>query len=118
MHDEVNTAAEKKSQSKRAAASGWVGSTLEYYDFAIYGSGYVGRQLGAFILGKLGDRFGRRNILIAAMLMMGISTFLVGILPTYHQVGLLAPALLVVLRLIQGFAVAGELSGASAMIIE
>src|SRR5699024_5248454 len=147
MHDEVNTAAEKKSQSKRAAASGWVGSTLEYYDFAIYGSaaalifpaiffpegdpaialiaalatygvGYVARPLGAFILGNLGDRFGRRNILIAAMLMMGISTFLVGVLPTYHQVGLLAPALLVVLRLIQGFAVAGELSGASAMIIE
>src|SRR5699024_61614 len=85
---------------------------------ATYGAGEVARPVGAFMLGNLGDRFGRRNILIAAMLMMGISTFLVGILPTYHQVGLLAPALLVVLRLIQGFAVAGELSGASAMIIE
>src|SRR5699024_11341224 len=74
----------------------------------LFRSGYVARPLGAFILGNLGDRFGRRNILIAAMLMMGLSTFLVGILPTYHQVGLLAPALLVVLRLIQGFAVRSE----------
>lgn len=147
MHDDVSLGQEQRTQSKRAAASGWVGSTLEYYDFAIYGSaaalifpdvffpegdpaialiaalatygvGYVARPLGAFVLGNLGDRHGRRNILIAAMLLMGVSTFLVGVLPTYHQVGLLAPALLVVLRLIQGFAVAGELSGASAMIVE
>lgn len=147
MHDEVTAAEHSRTQSRRAAASGWIGSTLEYYDFAIYGTaaalifpqiffpegdpaiaviaslatygvGYVARPLGAFILGNLGDRHGRKNVLVMAMLLMGVSTFVVGLLPTYGQVGLLAPLLLVVLRLIQGFAVAGELSGASAMIVE
>src|ERR1700759_850679 len=110
-------------QTRKAAASGWIGSALEYYDFfiyasaaalifpqiffpsgnptvaivaslATYGVGYVARPIGAFVLGHLGDTHG------------------------YQQVGLLAPALLVILRLIQGFAVAGEISGASSMILE
>jgi MFS family permease len=131
----------------KAAASGWVGSALEYYDFFIYaqaaalvfpdiffpegnaqvavvaslatfGVGYVARPIGAFVLGHWGDTHGRKNVLVLCMLLMGGSTFLVAVLPTYHQVGLLAPALLVVLRLIQGFAVGGEISGASAMIVE
>jgi MFS family permease len=132
---------------KKAAASGWIGSALEYYDFAIYGQaaalvfpavffpsgnptvaliaslatygvGYVVRPIGAVVLGHWGDRFGRKNVLVLAMFLMGFSTFAVGLLPTYAQVGVLAPALLVLLRLIQGFAVAGELGGASAMIVE
>jgi MFS family permease len=132
---------------KRAAMSGWIGSALEYYDFALYSQaaalvfpaiffpsenptvaiiaslatyavGYVSRPLGAVVLGAWGDRHGRKNVLVFAMLLMGCSTFAVGLLPTYGQVGLLAPALLVTLRLIQGFAVAGELGGASAMIVE
>jgi MFS family permease len=132
---------------KKAAMSGWIGSALEYYDFALYSQaaalvfpavffptgnptvaiisslatyavGYVARPVGAVVLGAWGDRRGRKNVLVFAMLLMGFSTFAVGLLPTYEQVGLLAPALLVLLRLVQGFAVAGELGGASAMIVE
>jgi MFS family permease len=134
-------------QSKKAAASGWIGSALEYYDFfiyataaslifpqlffpsanptvaivaslATYGVGYVARPIGAFVLGHWGDTHGRKNVLILCMFLMGFSTMAVGFLPTYHQVGVLAPVLLVILRLIQGFAVAGEISGASSMILE
>jgi len=134
-------------QTKKAAASGWIGSALEYYDFfiyataaslifpqiffpsenptvaivaslATYGVGYVARPIGAFFLGHWGDTHGRKTVLILCMLLMGFSTMAVGLLPTYQQVGLLAPVLLVILRLIQGFAVAGEISGASSMILE
>jgi MFS family permease len=134
-------------QSKKAAASGWIGSALEYYDFfiyataaslifpqiffpsgnptiaivaslATYGVGYVARPIGAFVLGHWGDTHGRKYVLLACMFLMGFSTMAVGILPTYQQVGILAPVLLVLLRLIQGFAVAGEISGASSMILE
>lgn len=132
---------------RKAAMSGWIGSALEYYDFALYGLaatlifpaiffpsenptvgiiaslatyavGYVARPIGAVVLGAYGDRHGRKQVLVFAMLLMGFATFAVGLLPTFGQVGLLAPVLLVVLRLIQGFAVAGELGGASAMIVE
>src|SRR6201987_5839090 len=135
------------SQSKKAAASGWIGSALECYDFfiyataaslvfpqiffpsenptvaivaslATYGVGYVARPIGAFFLGHWGDTHGRKTVLILCMLLMGFSTMAVGLLPTYQQVGVLAPVLLVSLRLIQGFAVAGEISGASSMILE
>src|SRR5262245_33076405 len=134
-------------QPRRAAASGWIGSALEYYDFfiyataaslvfpqvffpsenptvaiiaslATYGVGYVARPIGAFVLGHWGDTHGRKTVLILCMLLMGFSTMAVGLLPTYQQVGVLAPVLLVILRLIQGFAVAGEISGASSMILE
>jgi len=135
------------SQARKATASGWIGSALEYYDFfiyataaslifpqiffpagnptaaivaslATYGVGYVARPIGAFVLGHLGDTHGRKNVLLVCMFLMGLSTMAVGLLPTYDQIGLMAPALLVVLRLIQGFAVAGEISGASSMILE
>src|ERR1700747_362765 len=85
---------------------------------ATYGVGYVARPIGAFVLGHLGDTHGRKTVLLICMFIMGFSTMAVGILPPYSQVGLLAPVLLVVLRLIQGFAVAGEISGASSMILE
>lgn len=153
MQDEINEQpgshepTEYHKTPKKAAASGWIGSALEYYDFFIYaqaaalvfpniffpktdpqvaivaafatfGVGYVARPIGAFVLGHWGDTHGRKNMLVLCMLMIGLSTLLVAFLPTYDQVGLLAPTLLVVLRLIQGFAVGGEISGASAMIIE
>jgi MFS family permease len=134
-------------QSKKAAASGWIGSALEYYDFfiyasaaalvfpqiffpsgdpqiaiiaslATYGVGYVARPIGAFFLGHWGDTHGRKTVLLLCMFLMGFSTMAVAFLPTYAQAGMIAPALLVTLRLIQGFAVAGEISGASSMILE
>jgi len=80
--------------------------------------GYIARPIGAFVLGHWGDTRGRKHVLIVCMFLMGFSTIAVGLLPTYSQVGLLAPALLVALRLVQGFAVAGEISGASSMILE
>ncbi len=80
--------------------------------------GYVARPIGAFVLGHLGDTHGRKNVLLICMFLMGFSTMAVGLLPTYAQIGVLAPVLLVILRLIQGFAVAGEISGASSMILE
>ncbi|MDN7142352.1 MHS family MFS transporter [Pseudomonas sp. JQ170] len=134
-------------QTKKATASGWVGSALEYYDFfiyaqaaalifpqiffpssdpsvaiiaslATYGVGYLARPVGAFFLGHWGDTRGRKNVLLLCMFLMGLATVAVGLLPTYNQIGYWAPALLVVLRLIQGFAVAGEIAGASSMILE
>jgi MFS family permease len=143
----VSTGTHDMRQSRKAAASGWIGSALEYYDFfiyataaslvfpqiffpagnptvaiiaslATYGVGYVARPIGGIVLGQYGDTHGRKKVLLACMFLMGISTMLVGLLPTYAQVGPLAPALLVALRLVQGFAVAGEISGASSMILE
>jgi MFS family permease len=124
-----------------------IGSALEYYDFfiyaqaaaiifpklffpssdprvaiaaslATYGVGYVLRPIGAVVLGHWGDRHGRKNVLLVCMFLMGFSTMAVGLLPTYAQVGFWAPAILCFLRMIQGFAVAGELSGANSMILE
>lgn len=133
--------------SKSAIKSGFFGSALEFYDFFIYtqaaaivfptiffpetnprlaivaslatfGVGYVARPIGAFVLGGLADSYGRRRVLIFTMLLMGIATFGIGVLPNYQQIGLLAPCLLVLCRLAQGFAVAGEIAGSSALILE
>src|SRR6478752_1598526 len=132
---------------KKAALAAWVGSVLEYYDFFIYGTaaalifpsiffpqgnptaatiaslatfgvGYVARPVGAFFMGHIGDKFGRKRVLIATLLLMGFSTFAIGLLPTYAQIGLLAPALLVLLRLLQGFSASGEQAGANSMTLE
>ncbi|WP_336204117.1 MFS transporter [Nonomuraea sp. LPB2021202275-12-8] len=132
---------------RKAAIAAWIGSALEYYDFFIYGTaaalvfskiffpssspatgtllalatfgvGYLARPVGAFVLGHVGDKFGRKKVLVTTLVMMGASTFLVGCLPTYDQVGLLAPIMLVVLRLLQGFSVSGEQAGANSMTLE
>ena len=132
---------------RKAAASGWIGTAFVYYDFfiyaqaaalvfpttffpsgnpnvatiasfAIFGVGFLARPIGAIVLGHWGDTRGRKNMLVLCMLLMGSSTFMVALLPTYESVGIVAPVLLVVLRLVQGFAVGGAVSGASAMIVE
>src|ERR1700743_21290 len=133
--DALAGAQEHRTQARKATASGWIGSALEYYDFfiyaqaaalifpqlffpsgnpkiaivaslATYGVGYVARPIGAVVLGHWGDTHGRKNVLLVCMFLMGFSTMAVAFLPTYHQIGFLAPVLLVVLRLFQGFAVA------------
>jgi MFS family permease len=132
---------------KKAALASWIGSALEYYDFFIYGTaaalvfgkiffpasdpatatllalatfgvGYVARPVGAFFLGHVGDKFGRKKVLVLTIVLMGLSTFLVGCLPTYQQIGIAAPIMLVILRLGQGLSAAGEQAGANSMTLE
>jgi MFS family permease len=132
---------------KRAAIAAWIGSALEYYDFFIYGTaaalvfskiffpgsdpatgtllalatfgvGYVARPIGALFMGHFGDKFGRKKVLVFTLLLMGVSTFLVGCLPTYEHVGVWAPVMLVILRLCQGFSASGEQAGANSMSLE
>ncbi|WP_172124107.1 MULTISPECIES: MFS transporter [unclassified Devosia] len=131
----------------RVLLASLVGTTIEFYDFyvyataavlvfphlffpagnettallasfAVFGAAMVARPLGAVFFGHLGDRKGRKTTLVAALLTMGLATFLIGVLPTYAMVGWLAPALLVVLRLAQGFALGGEWSGAALVATE
>lgn len=147
MTTSIGSGQHRSRQAKKATTSGWIGSALEYYDFfiyaqaaalifpqlffpstdpkiaivasmATYGVGYIARPIGAFFLGHWGDTRGRKNVLLLCMFLMGFATMAVGLLPTYHQIGIWAPIFLVVLRLVQGFAVAGEISGASSMILE
>jgi len=121
----------------RAFAASLSGTTLEYYDFALYSSaaalifgrlffaqgdpltgllesfatyavGYVARPLGGIVFGRLGDLIGRKKVLVATLLVVGIATFLIGLLPTHARVGALAPALLVLCRFAQGIGVGGE----------
>ena len=125
----------------RAAVSGWLGAALEFMDFQLYslgaalvfheiffpeqsaamalilamgtyGAGYIARIVGAFIFGKMGDRIGRKKVLFITITMMGICTTLIGVLPTYAQIGIFAPVLLVTLRIIQGLGAGAEISGA------
>ncbi|WP_246695347.1 MFS transporter [Methylobacterium sp. P1-11] len=86
--------------------------------FASYAVGFVARPLGGAIFGHYGDRLGRKGMLTLTMLIMGVGTFLIGCLPTYAQIGLWAPALLVALRLLQGIGIGGEWGGAVLMVIE
>ena len=147
MSDQATIEQEPRRTPRKAALAAWSGSALEYYDLAIYGTAsalvfpkiffpegntqaatvasfatfgvaYVARPFGSFLMGHIGDRLGRKKILIGTLLLMGISTFLVGCLPTYHQVGMAAPVLLVALRLLQGLSAAGEQAGANSMSFE
>ncbi|WP_122939073.1 MFS transporter [Brachybacterium sp. EE-P12] len=131
----------------RAAVSGWLGTALEFMDFqlyslaaalvfsqlffaaddagmavigamATYGVGYVARPVGAWFFGRMGDRIGRKKVLFYTIVLMGLATTLIGVLPTYETAGLLAPALLVALRLLQGLGAGAEISGAGVMLAE
>jgi MFS transporter, MHS family, shikimate and dehydroshikimate transport protein len=132
---------------KRVALAAFVGSTVECYDFFLYGTaaalvfgdlffpdadptvgtlaafatfgvGFLFRPLGAAFFGHFGDRVGRKKMLVITLLVMGSATVLIGCLPTYGSVGILAPILLVVLRAVQGFSVGGEWAGGSLMTVE
>lgn len=131
----------------RAAVSGWLGTALEFMDFQLYslgaalvfheiffpeqsaamalilamgtyGTGYIARIIGAVVFGKMGDRVGRKKVLFITITMMGICTTLIGVLPTYAQIGIFAPVLLVALRIIQGLGAGAEISGAGTMLAE
>ena len=134
-------------QMRQIILASMLGTIIEWYDFLIYGTaaalvfnklffpsldpvagtmaafasyavGFVARPLGGAIFGHYGDRLGRKAMLTLTMLIMGIGTFLIGCLPTYAQIGLWAPALLVALRLLQGIGIGGEWGGAVLMVIE
>ncbi|PWV57627.1 MFS transporter [Nocardiopsis sp. L17-MgMaSL7] len=142
------TPQERAKLAKRAAIASLVGTAVEWYDyfifgtasalvfgplffpnpddpilgtlsaFAVFGVGFVARPLGAVVFGHFGDKFGRKVALITTLMLMGVSTFLIGLLPTADQIGLWAAAMLVALRLAQGFAVGGEWGGASLVAVE
>jgi MFS family permease len=132
---------------RKAALASFVGSMLEYYDFFIYGAAaglvfptvfftdsdpatatllslatfgvaYVARPIGAVIIGHFGDKLGRKKMLVLTLLLMGASTFLIGAVPSYAAIGVAAPVLLVVLRVLQGLSAAGEQSGANSLTLE
>ncbi|WP_422935091.1 MFS transporter [Sinomonas sp. P47F7] len=132
---------------KKAAVAALLGSALEYYDFFIYGSaaalvfnalffpkldptagvvaafgtfgvGYAARPLGAFVMGHFGDRIGRKKALLFTVLLMGLVSLAIGLLPTYDSVGLWAPVLLTACRLVQGFSAGAESAGASVLTLE
>ncbi len=132
---------------RKVALASFIGTTIEWYDYFLFGTaaalvfnqlffpnvdpligtlaafatfavGFVARPLGGAIFGHYGDRIGRKAMLVLTLLIMGIATFLIGLLPTYETIGIWAPILLVVLRLLQGFGVGGEWGGAVLMAVE
>jgi metabolite-proton symporter len=134
-------------RARRVALASAVGTTVEWYDFFIYGTaaatvfgprffpqvspvvgtlsafatfgvGFLARPLGGVVMGHFGDRIGRKSMLVWSLLLMGLSTFGIGLLPDYSQIGVWAPTLLIVLRLVQGFALGGEWAGAVLMSVE
>lgn len=135
------------SGKRKVLISSIIGSVIEWYDYTLYGVaaalvfnhlffpnfsegagtiaafgsfavGFIARPLGGFIAGQMGDRIGRKSTLVLTLMLMGVSTTLIGLLPTYAQIGIWAPILLIVLRVIQGFAVGGEWGGAVLMAVE
>ena len=131
----------------KATLSCWLGTTMEYVDFALYGLaaglvfgdiffpelsktlallssfatysvGFIARPIGAIFFGRMGDRKGRKFVLVTTIALMGISTTLIGFIPSYQTIGLWAPFMLVLLRFMQGFGAGAELSGATVMLGE
>lgn len=134
-------------QMKRVLYASIIGSVIEWYDFVIYGTaaalvfnqlffpavdpaigvilslgtyavGYFSRPLGGVIFGHFGDRFGRKAMLALTLIIMGVGTFLIGCMPTYQQIGIWAPILLIILRFIQGLGIGGEWGGSVALAVE
>ncbi|HET9336900.1 MAG TPA: MFS transporter [Sphingomicrobium sp.] len=140
-------AAEPSTPLGRVVAASMIGTTIEWYDFFLYGSaaalvfnrlffpefdplvgtmlafatyalGFVARPVGGIVFGHYGDRIGRKKLLMLSLVLMGVATVLIGLLPTYGQIGIWAPIALIALRLVQGFAVGGEWGGAVLMAAE
>ncbi len=86
--------------------------------FATFGVGFLARPLGGIVFGHYGDKIGRKSMLVITLLMMGVATALIGLLPTYGTIGIWAPIILVALRFVQGLAVGGEWGGAVLMAVE
>ncbi|MBC3191099.1 MHS family MFS transporter [Pseudonocardia sp. C8] len=134
-------------QPRRAAAASLIGTTIEYYDFFIYATAaalvfnkvffpsfdglagtlislstfaiaFVVRPIGGIVIGHLGDKLGRRPMLVFTLVSMGAATLLIGLLPGYASIGIAAPILLVLLRIVQGFALGGEFGGAVVLTME
>jgi len=137
----------QRQSMRKVVAASLSGAMLEWYDFNLYGIsaalvfgklffpdidpvlgtlaslatfgvGFVSRPIGALIFGHLGDRVGRKQVLVTTMMIIGGATFLIGLLPSYHSIGLWAPGLLVLLRLVQGLGLGGEFGGASLLTVE
>ena len=140
-------AREERTPLRRVVMASMIGTTIEWYDFFLYGSaaalvfnrlffpqydpltgtllafatyavGFFARPVGGIVFGHYGDRIGRKKLLMLSLVLMGVATVLIGLLPTYEQVGIAAPLALIVLRLVQGFAVGGEWGGAVLMAAE
>ena len=138
---------EQQRQARKVLLASFIGTTFEWYDFFIYASaaalvfaplffpdvsdlvgqlaafstfavGFIARPIGGLVVGHFGDRVGRKSMLVFCLLSMGIATVLIGCLPTYHDIGIWAPILLVVLRIFQGIGVGGEWGGAVLMAVE
>jgi metabolite-proton symporter len=144
---QAGQAADADSSIGQVALASFIGTTTEWYDFFLYGTtaalvfnrlffptfdplvgtlaafgtfalGFVARPLGGVVFGHYGDKLGRKPMLVLTLLIMGVATFFIGLLPTYSAAGILAPILLLVLRLAQGFGVGGEWGGAVLMAVE
>jgi len=143
----VERAALQPSSVRRVVVASLVGTSLEWYDFFIYGTaaalvfnqlffpsfeplvgtllafttyavGFISRPLGGIVFGHYGDKVGRKNVLVATLLLMGVATFAIGLMPTYETIGVWAPVLLVALRFLQGLGLGGEWGGAVLMTLE
>jgi metabolite-proton symporter len=143
----VEPAALQPSSVRRVVVASLVGTSLEWYDFFIYGTaaalvfnqlffpsfeplvgtllafttyavGFIARPLGGIVFGHYGDKVGRKNVLVATLLLMGVATFAIGLMPTYETIGVWAPVLLVALRFLQGLGLGGEWGGAVLMTLE
>src|SRR5262249_13434787 len=138
---------DERASIRRVALASFIGTAIEWYDFFLYGTtaalafpklffpeviplagtlaafatfgvGFFARPIGGLVFGHFGDRVGRKSMLVITLLIMGGATFLIGLLPTFTQIGVLAPILLVTLRFLQGFAVGGEWGGETLMAVE
>lgn len=147
MINNASNAASPNRSPARAAAASLAGAVLDWYEFFVYGLvavlvfpklffpsndpstsilltfatfgiGFVARPVGGIVFGHYGDRIGRKAMLVLTLFLMGVSTATIGLLPTYDQIGITAPIILVALRFVQGFAVGGEWGGATLMAVE